>query len=453
MATVRARRTIAPSIASVATSSAAPARGVERRPITPRLTSAQLRLLLRLAAAAAAALALKSFVVDPLTGHFGGSYDDFGEYLRTARSIAAGGDPYKYFSAATPVSAAFALPPFAALLVRPLAPLRDATALSLWLVLSLAATLAGALVVARATLPRSWPRVELAVLAALAFAPATYNYWHGQINGLIFLLLALGLWAYVSGRQTTAGVVLGLAAGIKLAPVVLLLLLLRRRWWRAAGAMVATGVATLLIGLGVLGIGPTHAFFTTVLPTLNHPTGWIYNQSLSGALSRVFEQSVLLLQPVPEALQVACLAAGVAVLAAALWVGRGGGRSRPERGAEFGLAVVAMLLAGSLSEFAHYTALIIPLFAACGVIAARGWSAQRGLFAAAVASTVMFGFVSSETIALLASPRFSFAALSHTPWWWLFLQACSLPCFAAGWFALELRRSLTSRSGSAPGAT
>lgn len=434
----------------MATSSAAPAGGVRRRPIAPRLTNAQARLLLRLAAAGAALLAIKSFVIDPLTGHFGGSYDDFGEFLHTARSLAVGGDPYAYFSAATPVSAAFALPPFAALLVRPLAPLSDGTALSIWLLLSLAATIAGAVVVARAALPRSWPRVELAVIAALAFAPATYNYWHGQINGFIFLLLALGFWAYVSGRKTTAGVVLGLAAGIKLAPLVLLLLLLRRRWWRAAAAMVLTGTATLLIGLAALGTGPTHAFFSTVLPALNHPTGWIYNQSLTGALSRLFGQSVLVLQPVPPALQIASLLAALVVLAAATRAARSGERPRAERGAEFGLAVVAMLLAGSLTEFAHYTALIIPLFAAAGLLAVRGRRAERRLLMAAVACIVTFGAVAPEAIALLGSPTFSFAALSHTPWWWFFLQLCSVPCVAAVWFVIELRASLIT-PGEGPG--
>jgi len=93
------------------------------------------------------------------------------------------------------------------------------------------------------------------VLAALAFAPATYNYWHGQINPVIFLLLAISYWAYVRDRELTAGVLLGLAAGIKIAPVIFLIVLIRRRWWRGTAAMVSTGVVTLIPGTLAVGVG------------------------------------------------------------------------------------------------------------------------------------------------------------------------------------------------------
>lgn len=405
-----------------------------------RPNAGQVRFLLRIVAIVALGVAIKSFVVDPLTGHFGGSYDDFDEYLHTARSIASGGSPYAFFSAATPVSAAFAYPPFAALLVLPLAPLSDGGALAIWLAVSLVVTIAAAIIVARTALPAGWPRIELAVLAALAFAPVTYNYWHGQINGLIFLLLALAFRAYVSERQVTAGLVLGLAAGIKVAPIVLLLLLLRRRWWRASATMTMTAAATVAVGAVALGPGATRTFFTTVLPALGKPTGWIYNQSLAGTLSRVVEQSVLTMQPATTALGILCAAAGAAVLAASVWVVRDTQRSRPERGAEFGLGVVAMLLAGSLAEFPHFTALVIPLFAACGLAGARGWRVERQLLAAVAMTVFVFGVVAPEAIGLLSTH--GFPAPSPGPRWWLLLQVCSLPCLAALWLALRLRSSL-----------
>lgn len=404
----------------------------------------QLRLLLRILALGALVLALKSFVLDPLTGHFTGSFDDFGQYLNTARSVASGGSPYAWFSATTPVSAAFAYPPFAVLLVRPLASLSDSAALSLWLALMLVATLAAAIVVARVTLPATWPRVELAVLGALAFAPVTYNYWHGQINGLIFLLLALGLWAYTTERTRTAGIVLGLAAGIKVAPVVLLFLLLRRRWWRSAAYMALTIAGTIATGVWVFGAGATHTFVSTVLPTLSRPTGWIYNLSVPGSLARLADQSVLRMQPTPVALAAASIVAAIVLVGASLWPVRATDRPRPERAAEFGLAIVAMLLAGSLVEFAHFTALLIPLFAAAGLAASRGWRSERPLLGAAALATVAFGLVAPQLIALLASQVISLGALAHSPWWWPFLQLCSLPCLAALWLGVRLRRSLAT---------
>lgn len=431
------------------TSSAVAARA-RSRAFAPLLTPGQARFLLRLAAAGAAAVAVKSFVVDPLTGHFGGSFEDFGAYMGAARSMAAGGSPYAQFSSTTPVMSGFTYPPFAAILVQPLALLTERQALSVWLALSLVTTLAAAAIVARVALPASWPRMELAVLAAIAFGPVTYNYWHGQINGVIFLLLAVAYWAYVDGRKTTAGVVIGLAAGIKVAPIVLLVLLLRRRWWRASAAMLATLTATIVAGVVVIGTGATRTFLSEVLPTLSRPMGWLYNQSITGVIGRLFDHSVLVVQPTPLWLIAVCWAGGALILAAAAWVTRPGQRPSAERGAEFGLGVVAMLLAGSLAWYAHFTALLIPLAAAAGLVAARGRTTERALALATGAAVVVFAVVAPFGIAQLAMSTLS--SLSHTPLWWPLLQLSSLPALAALWFGLCLRASLATPASESQSA-
>jgi alpha-1,2-mannosyltransferase len=311
------------------------------------------RLLLRIGVVAAALVAVKAFVVDPLTGHFTGSFEDFSAYLGAARSIAAGGSPYVQFDPSTVVMSGFTYPPFAAVLVSPLAALSDRAAVSLWLVLELCCTITAAIILARTALPKSWPRVELGLLAALAFAPATYNYWHGQINPLIFLLLVVAYHAYTRDREVVCGVCLGLAAGIKLAPIVLVLLLLRRHLWSGVIAAMVTGALTALIGFVVLGAGATHTFLALVFPTLDRAVGWIYNQSLTGAVSRLGDQSVLSVQPTAPAITLVGLAAAAVVLGLATWMTRPGERTTAERGAEFGMGVTAMLLAGSLVSAFH----------------------------------------------------------------------------------------------------
>lgn len=422
-------------------STAVAARARSRVP-APLLTAGQARFLLRLAAAGAAVVAVKSFIVDPLTGHFGGSFEDFGAYMGAARSMAAGGSPYAQFSSTTPVMSGFTYPPFAAILVQPLALLTDRQALSVWLALSLATTVAAAIIVARVALPASWPRVELAVLAAIAFGPVTYNYWHGQINGVIFLLLAVAYWAYVDGRQTTAGVVIGLAAGIKVAPIVLIVLLLRRRWWRGSAAMLATLAGSIAAGVVVIGTGPTRTFISEVLPTLSRPMGWLYSQSITSVLGRLFNHSVLVVQPTPLWLTAFCLVAGVVILGMAAWVTRPGEVPGAERGAEFGLGVVAMLLAGSLAWYAHFTALLIPLAAAAGLVAARGRSTERILAVATAVAIVVFGVVAPFGIAQLGMA--SLDSISRTPLWWPLLQVSSLPALAALWLGIRLRHSLAA---------
>jgi alpha-1,2-mannosyltransferase len=419
-------------------------------PALPRLSLATGggRALVRLAAVLAGAVALKSFVIDPLTGHFSGSFEDFSAYMGAARSMAHGGSPYAQFDPTTVVMGGFVYPPFAALLIRPLALLTDRQALSVWLVLTLACGVAGAVIVARTALPTWWPRDELAVLAALAFAPVAYNYWHGQINPLVFLLLAVAFRAYVQDREVPAGIALGLAAGIKVAPAVLIVLLLRRRWWRGSIAMAATAGLTVLAGYAALGGAVTQAFLQTVFPTLNRGPGWIYNQSLGGVMARIGERSVLRVDAPSLAIQVAGLISGLALLALTASVTRPARRDAGERGLEFGLGVMAMLLAGSLAWFPHFTHLLIPLFACLGFAGARGWANERPLLFAAVATTVAFGLLAPLAISLLDIRWMS--SLSGTGLWWPFLQLTSLPAVSALWLAAVMAGRLTGWARPSP---
>jgi alpha-1,2-mannosyltransferase len=397
------------------------------------------RLLLHVTVIAAGLVALKAFIIDPISGHFTGSFEDFSVYLGAARSIAAGGSPYAHFDPGSVVMSGFIYPPFAAVLISPLGALGDRAAVSIWLVLELVCTIAAAVVLARTALPKGWPRVELGLLAALTFAPATYNYWHGQINPLIFLLLVLAYQAYVRDRDIVCGVCIGLAAGIKLAPIVLVLLLLRRRFWGGALAAVVTGALTAVVGFLVLGAGASQTFLASVFPALNRATGWIYNQSLGGLVSRLGGQSVLRVQPTSLAVTAGSIAAAVAVLAVATWTVRAGRRTTQERGAEFGLGVTAMMLAGSISWFPHFTYLLIPLFATVGLIASRGWRIERKLAIAAAATLLVFALVAPAAIARL---DVNWVALSHSAAWWPLLQLFSLPCLAAVWLLVALARSL-----------
>jgi alpha-1,2-mannosyltransferase len=398
------------------------------------------RLLLRIAVIAAGLVALKAFVIDPLTGHFTGSFEDFSAYLGAARSIAAGGSPYVQFDPSTVAMSGFTYPPFAAVLVSPLAALSDRSAVSFWLVLELICTIAATVILARTAFPKSWPRVELALLAALTFAPATYNYWHGQMNPVIFLLLALAYRAYTRDRAIVCGVCLGLAAGIKLAPIVLVLLLLRRHSWSGVVAAMVTAALTAIVGFVVLGVGATQTFLTSVLPALDRSTGWIYNQSLAGVVSRLGNRSVLIVQPAALAVTVASLVAAVVVLSVATWVTRPGERPSEERGAEFGLGVTAMLLAGSIAWFPHFTYVLIPLFAVAGLVATRGWRAHWELAAAAAATVFVFGALAPAVIARLDMREI--LALTHSTARWPLLQLYSLPGLTAVWLLVALARRL-----------
>jgi alpha-1,2-mannosyltransferase len=397
------------------------------------------RLPLILVTMVAALAAMKSFVIDPLTRHFGGSFEDFSPYLGAARSVAAGISPYASFHATTVVLSGFDYPPFAAVVLRPFAFFSDHGAMVAWIIVMLVLTLAGGVVLARAALPRGWPATALGILAGLVFAPSAYNLWHGQINPLIFFLLVIGYWAYGRDRPVSCGVALGLAAGIKIAPLVLIVLLIRRRWWRATAAMLVTGAATIGVGLS-LGVGVSITFLTHVFPDLNRATGWVYDQSLTGTISRVADQSVLTVAPTSLAVQILGPLSSLLVIGLAAWVVRPARRAASVRGLEYGLGVTSMLLAGGLTWYPQFTHLLIPLFAGLGWVGERGWRKERRVVVPWLAVIGVFGLLAPAVISVLTTQWL--ASVRSTPAWWPLLQLFSLPCATMVWLAAAIARRL-----------
>ena len=108
--------------------------------------------------AGAALLVLLDFIVAPLTGHFSGSFDDFGPILAAGHAANAGLDPYAPFLAQAPTQATSNLPfdflPLVAVLARPLAALPHAVAVTLWLWGIVGCTIAASVITARTVLPR-----------------------------------------------------------------------------------------------------------------------------------------------------------------------------------------------------------------------------------------------------------------------------------------------------------
>jgi alpha-1,2-mannosyltransferase len=429
---------------SAAASTGAPRVSRLHLPVGRRTAS----LLLTAATAAAAVEAFLTFVLAPLRGTFSGEFEDFEAYFQGGRAVADGTNPYAGFDASTVAMSGFDYPPFAAWLVRPIMALPHHWAATLWLWIALAALVAGSIIAARALLPAGWPSTRLAVLAALIYAPATYNLWHGQMNSVVFLLLALAVSDYVAGREIRCGTWIGLAAGIKVAPVLLLFLLVRRGWMRGAVAGGAVGAGTLVVGGLLLGLDDTRQWFTAVLPTLSRDNGWIYNQTWNGVLSRLGDHSVL--NPDASALWVKLGATvlGVAGLAAVLWVTRSGYRRTAERGAEFGAAVLAMLLAGSIAWFPHEVHLLIPLFAAAALLAARDARASRPVTAGLAGVVVATGVLAPWAISQL--PMEQILAIHGGALWYPFLQATSLPALSSavllGALVLALRRGAATPS-------
>jgi alpha-1,2-mannosyltransferase len=415
-----------------------------RRQSAPRVSRAardrrNLSLVITAAAIAASVAAAYNFVLVPVFGHFAGAFEDFAAYSQAAHAVAAGTSPYANFNSGTIVMSGFDYPPFAALLLRPLDFLSRRWQEIVWLWLSLGALVAGAVITARALLPAAWPRARIGLVVALTFPPATYNLWHGQMNLVIFLLLAVALSDYLSGRRTRCGAVIGVAASIKLAPILLLVVLARRGWWRAVAAGVGTAAAAAVLAVATLGWTVTHQYITSVLPVLNRDNGWIYNQTWNGVVSRLDQHSVLAADA--ASLWVHALATALSVgTVAALWFAvRKAHRTRAERGVEFACGIVAMLLVGSIAWYPVYVHLLIALAAAAGVAYERGLH-RRALAGWTVAALVGIGVIGAAVIAAISME--SIVSISSGPLWWFFLQACSLPALLAAGLLFAMVRAL-----------
>jgi alpha-1,2-mannosyltransferase len=415
----------------------------------PRSRTSRARglLLLRVAAIAAAIAGAIDFVIAPLQGHFSGQFEDYGDYLAAARAVGQHTDVYASFvNHVQPIPVqGFDYPPIVAWMLQPLGWLPGQTAVTVWLLTLVGCTVAGTAIIAFELLPASWPRLEVAALAAFVYAPVTYSLWHGQASAIVFLFLALALRSWMRERQWSLGVFIAIAACIKVAPVILVVLLVRRRMWKACAALAATLAAGVVGGVLTLGFQTTREYVTHVLPVLTWQNGWIYNQSAAGAVNRLLGHSVLAFGQSSVVVSAFTIVVAVGAVAIAALLARPSERSREVRGAQFALGILAMLLAGSVTWFWHLSALLIVLAAVVGLIASGRVRRPCRLIITAGAVVLTTGVIAPIFIA--STSMASLTALSHSWLWWPAIQLVSTPVVAiAALFVvlwLEMRHATT----------
>ncbi|GAB3977920.1 glycosyltransferase 87 family protein [Plantactinospora veratri] len=260
--------------------------GPHRRPhrqAYPRLGLLVLPLLVT-----AAALA-----VQQATGSFWG---DLATY-RSGASAAASADGALYQAihrGTDGIALGFTYPPFAALLFQPLVPVGVPVAVGFWTLASVLALLAAVWVTLRAAgVPAE--RRALATLAggtvALPVFPVSGHLQAGQVGLFLMLLVLLDLTG--DPRRRWSGLGVGIAAGIKLTPLIFVLYLLVTGRFRAAGTAVAGFAATVALGFAWRPDDSvrfwTEALFDTARVTADPRT--ILNQSLAGALARLTDSA------------------------------------------------------------------------------------------------------------------------------------------------------------------
>jgi len=212
-----------------------------------------------------------------------GNHIDFEVYLRAGQRLLSDADSlYR-----TPGELPFTYPPFAGLLAAPLAgwPL-------FWLaVLALATVVVAAWPTARVLRDAGWTshpashHAALLVAVAMCSEPVLRSLHLGQVNGLVLLLVFVDV-LLVPPRWR--GVLVGVAAGIKLTPLVVLLHFVARRDWGAVGRCLAAFALTVGIGFAALP-SASSAFWTALVrsPERVGDPAFIDNQSLRGLVERL----------------------------------------------------------------------------------------------------------------------------------------------------------------------
>ncbi|WP_445166599.1 mannosyltransferase [Mycolicibacterium sp. Dal123E01] len=220
----------------------------------------------------------------------GANFVDLHVYLGGAGALDHPGTLYSYvYADQTPdFPLPFTYPPFAALVFYPLHLLPFGVVAFGWQ-LGIIAALYGVVRVSQRLLGvQAWQGHRIAMqwtAVGIWIEPLRSNFDYGQIN--VILVLGVLIAAY-SSRWWWSGLLVGVAAGIKLTPAITGLYFLGMRRWGAA--MFSAVVFFATVGLSVAVIGQQARFyFTDLLGDAGRvgPIGTSFNQSWRGAISRI----------------------------------------------------------------------------------------------------------------------------------------------------------------------
>ncbi|MFB9923654.1 glycosyltransferase 87 family protein [Amycolatopsis halotolerans] len=323
---------------------------------------------------------------------------DLQVYRFGADAVLRGGDLYGALPTTTAGSMLpFIYPPFAAILFSALAfpPLSVASVL---LDVVSAASLWAVLYAVVRRLRQGWSRRTSAAtasalaVAALAFEPVRSTLSFGQINLVLMALVAVDCLA--PNSRWPRGVLVGLAAAIKVTPAGILLFFLLAKDFRAVRNAFFAGAAATLLGLLVAPRASAEYFFGGGLTNADGFSGSPYatNQTIEGALNR--------LALLPHAHDLLWLTLSAFVLVAAVLIMR-----RVDGPLAFVVNAAAVLVLSPIS-WSHHWVWIVP---AVLILAARVRTPQAVV---ALSAGVAVFIAAPHTLV----PSSGMKELAWTPW-------------------------------------
>ncbi|MCU0278778.1 MAG: glycosyltransferase 87 family protein [Candidatus Nanopelagicales bacterium] len=327
------------------------------------------------------------------------------DVYREAVDVAwSGGDVYAGLF--TDIRLPYLYPPFAILFLTPIAALSDVSAQVVWTAVTLAAIIIYAAVCVSNFAAQRFhtPTVYAVTIAfALAMEPTESGFNFGQINILLALFMVLDLSAR-TGRLPQ-GVLTGLAAAVKLTPLLVAVYFLVTKRVRSGVTTIVTFLAASAVAAVVFPQASWIYWTGTFLESDRVGVAYISNQSINGLLQRQLGDT--------QIAQVAWLALAALVVVGTMIMAHH--LFTPYPHLTDALTLAAILLVSPISWTAHWI-LILPLL----LVAALPdrpvvWlQASAGLLAAAL----LYGVVRpQETAQILAEPKESQLIFGNTFTW------------------------------------
>ena len=269
--------------------------------------------------------------------------------------------------------------PFSALLMRPLTYWPPLAAKRIWIVCNLL-LVAAVVLLLRSLTQLPWRRIAL--LTCLNF-PLLRNLEYGQYYIVLLFLLTAALWLYVREKRFSAGMLIGVAAALKLFPGLFLIYFLRKRDLRAGLGLIAGALLSVAASVWAFGPALHQIYVTQVLPwALRGEANDPYNLR-SGSLSSLLHR-LLIYEPewnphplthAPGVFAVLHPLLQMLILAPAIYLMTSRRDDRRQVTMEWSTFLVALLAISTLPAFYHFTLLLLPV---C-VFAAMFWREREHL--------------------------------------------------------------------------
>jgi alpha-1,2-mannosyltransferase len=201
-----------------------------------------------------------------------------------------GGMVYDWLRPDTPYG--FTYPPFAGLVMSPMAVLPFGAVVVIAVIATILTTILLTWWFAGPLLRRlDWPlwfSFGVACCLALSFEPVRETITFGQVNTLLLTLVAGDLLFGIARGRSWGGIGIGLATAIKLTPGIFIVYLLITKRWRAAAVASGTAAGATLLA-GIVFPDETREFWTSALWDTNRVgvLSFLSNQSERGFLARL----------------------------------------------------------------------------------------------------------------------------------------------------------------------